>query len=905
MDEKKHYNNAEEKASSKEITRRDFLKNAAKGAVAGVTALAVPNLVSVHADPIIYPEDEIRFPPVNRAAAFMEPGALARTSFYDSEIVRLLDAERCHRHVWYMSEVIGPRLWGTREELACANWCAGVFRSYGITNVRVDELPRNINGTGANQTHGSLVIHNFNDPVAAQYGHPTTFNKGIPVARGATDNTLTRTGANGITGIAVTAANFGQNPGDFPAQTSGNISVIAIDDTVLAIRGTGADQRTDPVRDIPGVAGHGFTAAVNQNARRDATLGAMRTAYANAVAAGATTVLFIAPEPLPHPVSTPAPNAAPGQGVGNSVGWAQIGTGVAPWANYALENPNDPTNVPYAFVPDFAAEMWLLKNANTTVTYTMTSNDRFWNTVAVIPPSIPNPNAEIIIFIAHLDTVTSAPGANDNASGVAALMELARVYQTLQRQDRLVKEVIFVAVGCEEAGLVGAHAIARPRPGTGFNQAQVDRIIGCYNMDMIAPADWSDAGMTINLRQQRLGQTGTGNHPPTPDTVNLSTIPAAERLGFTDLGLYARNPFQNAHVPSNPLPTSIREQLRFIKLTQGGGSDHVPFGEVGIPNANHTYRIAVTIPPSPYNHVASLERMYHTPADIFEWNYCKTRMELILEVVAASSYALARVYEETMGEVIWTYLDAVLTEAAGLNQEHYYPIGWGRMTSAYNIARATRNDASSTQSRVNEVTLRLRAAIDELVLIIIEMPDPIDWEDLDYTLAQRAGLVQADYTPISWARMISAYNIARSVRDQTDPYPTQDRVWEVAERLYEAIGNLVRVTPIIPDPADFDELDEALALREGLVQANFTPISWARMISAYNIARSVRNDLNATQSRVDEVTERLTEAIGNLAPLSTTEQHEEPPAEADTTTPDTDTYTSAETEYETEDEAEY
>ncbi|NNG17741.1 MAG: M20/M25/M40 family metallo-hydrolase [Gemmatimonadales bacterium] len=50
---------------------------------------------------------------------------------------------------------------------------------------------------------------------------------------------------------------------------------------------------------------------------------------------------------------------------------------------------------------------------------------------------------EIVIVGAHYDSVRGCPGANDNASGVAALLELARVLQT-QSFSRTVRLVAFV-----------------------------------------------------------------------------------------------------------------------------------------------------------------------------------------------------------------------------------------------------------------------------------------------------------------------------------------------------------------------------------------------------------------------------------------------------------------------------
>ncbi len=50
---------------------------------------------------------------------------------------------------------------------------------------------------------------------------------------------------------------------------------------------------------------------------------------------------------------------------------------------------------------------------------------------------------EIILIGAHYDSVRGSPGANDNASGVAALLELSRLF-TGQKPDRTVRFVAFV-----------------------------------------------------------------------------------------------------------------------------------------------------------------------------------------------------------------------------------------------------------------------------------------------------------------------------------------------------------------------------------------------------------------------------------------------------------------------------
>ena len=69
---------------------------------------------------------------------------------------------------------------------------------------------------------------------------------------------------------------------------------------------------------------------------------------------------------------------------------------------------------------------------------------------------------EIVLIGAHYDTVSESPGANDNASGVAALLEIAR----LLAAKPLARSVRFVAFVNEEAPFfytwkMGSHRYAR------------------------------------------------------------------------------------------------------------------------------------------------------------------------------------------------------------------------------------------------------------------------------------------------------------------------------------------------------------------------------------------------------------------------------------------------------------
>lgn len=76
---------------------------------------------------------------------------------------------------------------------------------------------------------------------------------------------------------------------------------------------------------------------------------------------------------------------------------------------------------------------------------------------------------------AHFDSVTGSPGADDNATGVAALIEIARVLEGYTPNDT----IEIVAYALEEFGKPGSNQHA-----SALAEAQVD-LIGMISMDMI------------------------------------------------------------------------------------------------------------------------------------------------------------------------------------------------------------------------------------------------------------------------------------------------------------------------------------------------------------------------------------------------------------------------------------
>ncbi len=104
---------------------------------------------------------------------------------------------------------------------------------------------------------------------------------------------------------------------------------------------------------------------------------------------------------------------------------------------------------------------------------------------------------EYVVYTAHWDHVgIGAPvdgdtiynGAVDNATGTAALLELAQAFAALPEPPR--RSVVFVATTAEEQGLLGAYHYAD------HPVFPLERTVGVINMDALFPfGDWN--GMTV------------------------------------------------------------------------------------------------------------------------------------------------------------------------------------------------------------------------------------------------------------------------------------------------------------------------------------------------------------------------------------------------------------------------
>lgn len=111
-----------------------------------------------------------------------------------------------------------------------------------------------------------------------------------------------------------------------------------------------------------------------------------------------------------------------------------------------------------------------------------------WNVIADLPKKalkkVKNPD-EVVVVGAHLDSVTEGPGINDNGTGSAGILEIARQLTATGIDRKLERPVRFAFWGAEELGLLGAeHYVGS------LTDDELDSIYANLNFDMIGSPNY-------------------------------------------------------------------------------------------------------------------------------------------------------------------------------------------------------------------------------------------------------------------------------------------------------------------------------------------------------------------------------------------------------------------------------
>ena len=132
------------------------------------------------------------------------------------------------------------------------------------------------------------------------------------------------------------------------------------------------------------------------------------------------------------------------------------------------------------------------------------TDSQLGNVMATLKGTDPTDN-RVLIISGHLDsrasdvmnTTIDAPGANDDGSGVAAVMEISRIMS----KREFPFTIIFVAVVGEEQGLYGAKHLADKAKAENWN------VVAMLNNDMIGNSLSNGTGLRNNLNVRVFSET--------------------------------------------------------------------------------------------------------------------------------------------------------------------------------------------------------------------------------------------------------------------------------------------------------------------------------------------------------------------------------------------------------------
>lgn len=148
------------------------------------------------------------------------------------------------------------------------------------------------------------------------------------------------------------------------------------------------------------------------------------------------------------------------------------------------------------------------------------------NVLATIPATMGS--APEIIVGAHFDTVSGSPGANDNASGTAVVLAVARYLQEVPCRTAPVTVVLF---DLEETGLFGSRAFAAQKL-----PAQVRAV---HTIDQVAWDADGDLRFELELPTPALADEYRASAQRVGVTVTTTTTEGTDHQAFRERGFAA------------------------------------------------------------------------------------------------------------------------------------------------------------------------------------------------------------------------------------------------------------------------------------------------------------------------------------------------------------------------------
>ena len=169
-----------------------------------------------------------------------------------------------------------------------------------------------------------------------------------------------------------------------------------------------------------------------------------------------------------------------------------------------------------------------IRQGQTTVTLTIDASISVRQGQNVVASATSGTGRKKVVIGAHYDSVTAGPGANDNASGVATILQLARE----MRDQSLPFDLVFVAFGDEEIGLVGSKNYVQS-----LSAQERTQIVAMLNFDMVGVGDKMAFGGDKDLVSQALQIAQRAGYPA--QQLTLPGNQSSDHASFQDAGIPA------------------------------------------------------------------------------------------------------------------------------------------------------------------------------------------------------------------------------------------------------------------------------------------------------------------------------------------------------------------------------
>ena len=229
---------------------------------------------------------------------------------------------------------------------------------------------------------------------------------------------------------------------------------------------------------------------------------------------------------------------------------------------------------------------------NETSQKTSTLDLKMFNVAAILPgKSKPD---EYVIFSAHYDHIGVLPpvdqdsianGADDDASGTTAMIELARYYKQLNNNERT---LIFVAFTAEEIGMFGSKYFS--------NNINPEKVVAMINIEMIGKdskfglnslyVTGYDASNLGKLMQENVEGTQFTFHPDPYKTQNL--FYRSDNAVLAALGVPAHT-FSTSQIDKDQYYHTVKDEVSTLDIQNIKSSiEAIAKGAIGIVQGKQT-----------------------------------------------------------------------------------------------------------------------------------------------------------------------------------------------------------------------------------------------------------------------------------------------------------------------------